>query len=305
MAKVKDSCRAETGRVALKLEPLEQRMLLSGNVVVSVFHGDLLVKGDNAGNSIVLDQSGLATGQIRVTSGASVTTINGAAGPTVFSGVTKDVRFEMGGNDTVELNSVSVPRNLLFRDGKGTDTLTTDSSTIAGKMRIATKQGELDYSDSASTVDRNLTIANRRGGSTVQLDSTSVGRRLWIKEAKDTSADSITLDGVHVDRRTHIHTGTAGDSVTVQDSSVFDKKFYLSTGLGDDVATLMSSTFDGPLAVFMGGGNDTADVGVGGPITVKKHAVFDGGSGTDTIDIKTNGNTFDHGDDIDGFETVT
>jgi hypothetical protein len=280
-------------------------MLLSGNVAVSVLEGSLVVKGDHAGNSIIVDQVGLTSQQFRITSGLSATTINGGASPLVFSGVTDDVRLKMGGNDTVVLSAVKLPHNLLLRDATGTGTMALNNSTVAGKMKVATKQEQLHFSASSSTVSRDMTISNRGGGSTVQLNTTSVGRRLLIKEGKDTSADAITLAGVHVSRRTRIHTGSAGDTVTVEDSCVFDGNFRLATGLGSDIASLLNSTFNRSLVVLMGGGTDTTNVGVGGPITVKKDAVFDGGSGTDTINILTNGNTFADGKDIDGYETTT
>jgi len=280
-------------------------MLLSGNVAVSVLEGSLVVTGDHAGNSIIVDQVGLGSQQFRITSGASATTINGGAGPLVFSGVTKDVRFKMGGNDTVVLSAVKLPHNLLLRDATGTGTLAINSSTVAGKLKVATKQEQLHFSASLSTVSRDVTITNKHGGGTLQFNTTSVGGRLRIREGKDNSTDGITLAGVHVSGKTRIHTGAGGDSVTVLDSSVFDGKFRLRTGLGSDIAALLSSTFNRSLAVLMGRGMDTTNVGIGGAITAKKDAVFGGGSGTDTINILTNGNTFAHGKDTDGYETVT
>src|SRR5947209_7365309 len=93
------SSRSNTSRAARSarspFESLEARQFLSGAVLASVSGGTLNIRGDAAANTIVVDQTGLNTRQVRIT-GFSGTSINGHARPLIFSGITNGIVFQMG-----------------------------------------------------------------------------------------------------------------------------------------------------------------------------------------------------------------
>src|SRR6476469_9594866 len=88
------------GSFPTMMDNLESRVMLSGNVAVSVVSGSLVVRGDASANSIILTNAG--KNKVRV-AGADATTINGAAGPVVMSRV-RGLNLKLGdGKDTLRL----------------------------------------------------------------------------------------------------------------------------------------------------------------------------------------------------------
>ena len=105
----------------LVLEALEERIAPAGSVSVLVSNGSLIVTGDSAGNDIVIDNVGLDTGELRISSGGDATTIVtqlGSSDHAVLGGITKDVKIMLGdGNDTLDMSGVPVAGNLLVDGG--------------------------------------------------------------------------------------------------------------------------------------------------------------------------------------------
>src|SRR5215210_6931817 len=83
------------GTVGPMMQGLENRVMLSGNVTASVVSGFLVLKGDAASNEIVMTRTGVTASQIKISSGSSATTINGAAGPLVLGGV-RGLKIQLG-----------------------------------------------------------------------------------------------------------------------------------------------------------------------------------------------------------------
>ncbi len=127
---------------ALGLETLEPRLLLAGGVTAAVIGGNLIVRGNRAGNQIVIGQAGLADGQFRIT-GEDGTTVNGLAGVVVVDGVTGAVRVKLGGGDDVlKLADAVLPSELLVRAGRGSDTVNIEHVEVGGGVAVRTGGGE-------------------------------------------------------------------------------------------------------------------------------------------------------------------
>src|SRR6478609_3223099 len=106
------------GSFPTMMDNLESRVMLSGNVAVSVVSGNLVVRGDASANSIILNNAG--RNRVRV-SGADGTTIGGAAGPLTMSGV-HGLSLKMGdGNDNLRLDDLTFDRAVLIDMGAGDD----------------------------------------------------------------------------------------------------------------------------------------------------------------------------------------
>lgn len=109
----------------LRLEPLESRRLLAGNVTVRLDSGSLVVQGDRRDNAIAIG-AGAEDGELTIVglgdANGQPTTINQAATPLTLSGLTKDLVINLGkGNDWVGLTNLVLPRNLRINSGGGHD----------------------------------------------------------------------------------------------------------------------------------------------------------------------------------------
>src|SRR4051795_6630940 len=101
---MRKSIEQTVGSFPTMMDNLESRVMLSGNVAVSVVSGNLVVRGDASANSIVLNNAG--KNKVRIT-GANATTINGAAGPVIMSAV-HGLNLKMGdGKDTLRLDDLN------------------------------------------------------------------------------------------------------------------------------------------------------------------------------------------------------
>ncbi len=204
------------------LESLEPRLLLSGDVAVSVDNGRLVVRGDEQANQVVVDQAGLEPGRLRITSGADATTINGSAEPIILDGITGDVLVRLGrGDDSIQLADLILDGNVSIAGGRGADTISLSDLDVAGDLRMA---------------------GGTRGAGSISLLDTSVGGDLVIRTlGRD---DTVEIEHAEVGGSTRIETGRGDDRVTmeaddVRDTrSVFDGFVRLRTGGGDDKITI-------------------------------------------------------------------
>ncbi len=100
-------------RKRLRLESLEARRLLAGNVGVDVVEGNLLIRGDRLSNGIEVrqlqDGSGAFVIRGLISEDGEVTTVNGEASVTV-DGVTGNVQARMGaGDDVLYVHDADLP----------------------------------------------------------------------------------------------------------------------------------------------------------------------------------------------------
>lgn len=81
---------------ALSVERLEDRSLLAGNVFADIRGGALVMRGDNLGNEVLIQQPTSTSFLLTPLAG---TTINGSAGPVALSGYRGRVNVVAGGGD--------------------------------------------------------------------------------------------------------------------------------------------------------------------------------------------------------------
>ncbi len=262
--------------IRLGYEQLEERYALAGDVLAVVSGGNLSLTGDELANHVVIDQSGLAAGQYRVSSGSDPTTINGQAGPLLLSGVTGKVRLKMkGGNDSVEIRNVSaardlrldggdgdnsftieqtdVGRNLKIRNRDGSDQITLHDVSVAGKAEIRSGDGGSQVHVGAVTVGRNLKIKAGDGLDTVEVhDETAIGRDLIIKHGSGGSSTEISNSQVGGRLKVKAHCGE--DQLRLVDAEVQGKS-QVKLGAGNDLVSLQASHFGGQFQANGGSGS--------------------------------------------------
>jgi len=150
---------ARRGAGRCYLERLESRRLLSANVTASVANGELYLQGDYLSDSVVIDQAGLTSTQLRVSSGDGLTTINGKTSPSVFSGVSSVVVNTGAGNDTVTIKNATISAGVQFSDPSGNQVLTLNNDTIAGNFSVTTDGGVNNILiEGGTTITGNVTV---------------------------------------------------------------------------------------------------------------------------------------------------
>jgi hypothetical protein len=101
----------------LRIEQLERRDVLSGDVTVAVVGGDLVITGDASDNYLFIYQNvggdWIVHGGRQLSGGSAVTgtetDVNGQSTPQTFAGVTGDLLIDMaGGNDEIEISNGDV-----------------------------------------------------------------------------------------------------------------------------------------------------------------------------------------------------
>ena len=257
------------------LEPMEPRLLMSGDVWVGVVHGSLVIRGDISSNHIVIDQAGLAAGQFRIT-GQDGTKVDGQ-NLRIVSGVTKDVRIGLGdGVDVLEMAGVAVSRDLTIRGGHSGDTFTVTDGSVGRNVNINAGQGDntttidgttvsgrLDvsggYGTDALTLTGDASVAGRvsfrpgYGESTCTINQASVGR-LW---SSGRGSASTTLTGATVGGGVTLRNYEGQDSLSINGNSSIDGNLLVDNGNGGSSSTILSSSIDGDVRIVNGEGMDT------------------------------------------------
>ena len=120
-------------------EILEDRTLLTGNVVATVLHGNLTIIGDAKANEIGIESTtGGLTGSRAWTAPRRSTA---EYSPATFSGVTGNVSILMGkGNDVVSIGggtmTTTFAHNLTIFTGDGNDMVSVSTASIGGNLTI-------------------------------------------------------------------------------------------------------------------------------------------------------------------------
>jgi hypothetical protein len=122
-------------------EQLEQRALLSGNVVASVVNGQLFIRGDAGDNAIHVTADPATAGAVLV-SGEHDTTINGQPGPLSLTGI-RHLNIKLGaGDNQATIEGLSIARNLSITSGNGADRFRVIDTSVGGRLWIMTRGGD-------------------------------------------------------------------------------------------------------------------------------------------------------------------
>ncbi|MCL4206744.1 MAG: CAP domain-containing protein [Pirellulaceae bacterium] len=284
----------------------------SGNVTVTVKSGDLLITGDNLANSVQV-RRGSATGQWVVT-GLGNTTINKLSQPATLAGVTRDVIIRLqSGDDILNVEGISVPRNLRVEMGAGNtqsvfesiavggnaafyhgsgqrNQLTVTASQVKGKVDLRGGSGSDQVTFSRTSVGNDL-IANLAGGADLlEVRSATVGRNLsvqtgsragqeakvWIGYGKD-QVDEDVLTSIAQDLV--VRGGAGVDRFDIQGVAA-RRDLTVDTGAGDDLLDLLASSSGRNTQIKLTNGTNLAWVD---EVTVGSRFGLDGGRGQDRV----------------------
>ncbi|MEQ9409378.1 MAG: peptidylprolyl isomerase [Fuerstiella sp.] len=237
-----------------RLERLEQRTLLAGNVTAQLRGQTAFISGDDADNSVELL---VEDGSVLVR-GLDGTNVNGSTDDfvlTVGTALPGNLRAVLrGGNDTFEVNGLQIGGNAAIDAGAGDDQIAiTGESTIGRDLSISGAAGADTITVHNSSVGRNVGINGNRGDDLIVVSMSDVARNIWIWGSAGN--DDIVLDETRIGRDTHLAGLGGDDDIVIRDSELVDD-LSISGNRGNDIIVMDSSTVGDKSWIFGGGGSD-------------------------------------------------
>jgi hypothetical protein len=286
-----------------KLESLERRQQMAGDVS-ALLEGQLLkIEGDNLSNQVVVAQNAL--GHVTVT-GQNGTRINGQTAIRFLNPQLNAMEIRMeGGDDAVTLRGLQLTNDLFANLGAGNDLLTTVATSpvrVGANAQIEGGEGTDTIRLSGISTSEDLYIDGGLGVLNASLTAANVDKALTI--IGDEANDIVTLSQVSVGDSLSIETKGGADRVSLTDAFAF--KLSINTdanGVGADQVNLTRVTALEDIGIFTGAGNDVArltdvqsgkslvvstdsgnDRVVATRVTVAEDAIFEGGAGVDRLE---------------------
>ncbi len=295
-------------RRSLKLEHLENRQLMAGDVTAVLVGGVLTITGDRHANHIDITNDG---GNIEIT-GISTRIFDRTPPHTnpaprwnaVFANVTDIVINMKEGNDIVDVAGITISGGLTIVTQNGNDGVTIgDSSlstdpTIVGALNINTGLNSdvvqianlhvlgnalivADKGNDAVTLERDATSNTPITGSPIGFANTGITVDGSLTINLGEGNDTLDMDEVKVLQALSMSDPNGNDHATLNRvDAVFATLSMAGIGLGgdNDDVSIQNSKFT-QLTVLLGRGNDRLTVG---QTSVTGQAMFDGNIGRDT-----------------------
>lgn len=300
----------KVNEVGLRLEPLESRVLLAGNVSAFVSEGTLYVTGDGSDNSVLIStfddpQAGQGF-RIQGQANNGTTAVNGSVQSAEFFGVV-NLDIDMGAGDdgltitndvtamltsfegiapVLPIDDVFVSGYAVVRMGDGENQV--DIGWMSTGLRVLVEGGSLYdlFRFSGLDVGTNLTVRTFGGVDDVFVLDSNVDRNSNIRTANGNSwvaIDGFTSHGLF------IHGGNHNEDVALNDLTIIDDlviQGYLGSDWNEigvpeafpwEVLTAELTFIGDRLAVRTGDGDNLVDLRVvdAGTITVVGGVDFD------------------------------
>ncbi len=281
---------------ALRMESLENRIALAGDVVAALEGSLLVVAGDNLANELSITQN--AAGDVTLL-GLNGTTVNGLSSLTLANPLLNSAEIRMeGGNDKLTVTGLRTSTDLNIDLGAGNDAANVVANA-GGNLSVKGEVGndtvtvrgtrvgiDLNVEMGTGTANVNLRNSNIGGNTTVITDvlndrvtaaNLRMGGDLSI-ETKE-GADNVQASLITARSFTAI-TDKGADIVTATDVRVSDD-VNVETSTGDDRVTLTRVSAGNSVKVNTDGGNDLVVATI---VSAAVDAIFAGGDGFDTFD---------------------
>src|SRR5687767_2123084 len=176
-----------------RVDALESRRLLSGDVLAKVIGGKLLLLGDNQDNAVVINDDGLASGQLRLTASGG-TTINGSAEPVVLSGITRGIAVRLeDGADGITLDGITAggKSGVSINGSGGADTIKILNSAITGRTKIRAGGGDDVIELTGSTFSARFDLNTSGGHNSLLLGGAVFNdrKKIHTHKKKDTVSE--------------------------------------------------------------------------------------------------------------------
>ncbi len=296
-------------RNALRLgvENLEDRRLLAGNITATFLGGSLVLRGDAADNAITVSQP--APNKVTLigkTNSGSATTINGSAGPVVFTGILQSIDADLKagndqflvGNNSAEINALNneilfgtvgvfsglasartvVQHSLIFRGGDGSDSAAI-MADVGGNIYADMGANNDGVGVQGSLAKGSVILIGGSGDQpSLLVRNSTIGNQIIVQGA--TGANRVVIDAVNALGVT-IATQNGNDQVSVLSSNI---KFgvVMNTLGGIDNIVVGGSVIGGSLIVNSGADVDSVTIE---NTSIRFDALIYAGLGNDSVTI--------------------
>lgn len=304
MASMKTSRARKTrqaSRSSLRLESLEPRLPLAGNVTAQFSGGTLLLTGDALGNEVVVAS---APGGTMAVLGAPGTTINGSANPFVTTrAVTSIVANLNGGNDAIGFgNNALALSNALFFTNVPLSVSPADLQTAINLVAPGVTTFSLPGSLSVTTGDGNdaVGIVGNVGGSVVaNLGSAITGPKNGnafvlgdplggvtgrvggaVSVVGGAQNDDVAINATNVGSGVTLALGNGENDTDVRGYGTTIGSFAYTGGTANDYVYLNNLTVRNSVSVFTGNQGED-EIGLYAPVTVGGSVILNTGTGAD------------------------
>jgi len=272
-------------RSRLRMEQLEQRSVMAGDVTVSLSGNVVKITGDGDLNDIII--TGAPNGEITVESGSDATTINGLTDP-VNVATQSDLRIVMNGGDdivTFNGNGGDLQRDLYFDGGSGDNTFELAGGYTIGRRLTIINAAGFDTISLDEVTAADAYISNGSGGSIVTVSNSTFGTGITgltiVNGAGGAFANDLVIDTVTIGRSLLIQ-NASGDATITIDGATIGEDLTIRNGPGNATITLGTSVAnDIADDFFIRLGNGTNSIGITGG-TVGGGVQLTGGTGGDS-----------------------
>jgi len=181
---IKGKSMNKIAKKGLRVESLEVRAMMAGDVKVTVNDGVLKIVGDYKANGVEVTQ--LANGNYEVsgiTWGGSATKINGSTSPKEFAAhyVRDDIRVDLGsGDDALRVYDLFAPDDIEIKTGDGKDIVNVVDVYVKDDLLIDTGKGDDSATVSGSTIKEVLSIKTGTGNDKINVEYTDIYKLLAI-----------------------------------------------------------------------------------------------------------------------------
>ena len=264
-------------------ERLESRVLLAGNVTVSINETRVLLTGDDQANDLELVAS---PGSIALR-GRNGTTINGTESPLVVSAASNTldraliVRL-LGGSDVFTVGSdITFSGPVQVALGAGDDTVSLTGARLNGRLSINSGTGADSVSLNRLVAANDVSVDS---GNSVLLTISESTLQKSLTAAGGGGADSIVLTDTTVSGAVQLQTGRGEDNVALKNATL-QSSLYVDAGRGRDLVFLDGTTVDGRTSLWMRQGDDS--IVVQGNSVLRQKLVVGALLGADQLEISS------------------
>lgn len=261
----------------MRMQSLESRSVLNGDVSVDIYGGNLHIRGDGAANKIEITRT--AANEYTITALDTTTTINGDDGPVVFSNVNRGIFAWLDdGADEISFTGDAaddpfrVFGTLFIDGGSGNDIISFTNTAVARDLIVLGGSGNDQILAPGDVLTDGDDTSGGGAGDDFGVRVTGVAVLLGLG-----GNDQIAIDESRFSSLLVIDSGTGDDRILLRDSDM-QGHTVISGGLGFDRYSHTNNDFaHGPVRVLIERDgdtlaptavNDTATVAEGGTVSV-------------------------------------
>lgn len=242
-----------------RLQELEARCLLAGNIAITDDGAALRISGDSDANE--LEIISVPTGI--VARGLNGTTINGVDEVFPLSNtatVDRSVRILLrAGDDQLTIHdSVSFARDALILGGAGADWIAAAGISTAGDLTIAGGAGENTILLNGVTAAQQVNLRSE-GAALLGIQNSTIAGPLVV--ATNEGNDQISISNTSVSRIASISTAAGDDTLLIEESQL--SRLIYKAGRGKDLVQISETEVTRRTALWMLNGDDATVIGEG------------------------------------------